>query len=354
MTSAPDAASMENQNKDVERGADLLKRLFERLPEMLADHRKLDADFRRRCYQRWKDGIDQLQMFIVMSEEFGSTFNQRERPRAVREQNYTFEATVALHARAVNVANEILALLREGFPDGALSRWRTLHEIAVAATFLAQNDREVSKRFIAHRGIMSAKALKQYVEFLPRSNMTPLEPGSLEAAEAMKASLIEEFGPEFKEEMGWAYPVISKAKGINLYDLEVATGLDHWRPRFKWASDDIHVGAKPYHASLGAAETPLDKPVLLTGRSNSAFTDPAHMCVISLNLANHALPEDYRSDEDRMVLMALRLLSDLIGETFLEIDRQTGRKSARAKGLAKDRADIHTDDSIEPGDWSNE
>ncbi len=320
--------------KDVERGADLLKRLFEQWPKMLADHRKLDAGFRRRCYKRWKGGLDQLQMFIVMSEEFGSTFNERERPRAVREQNYTFEATVALHARAIRVSNEILTLLREGYPDGALSRWRTLHEIAVVATFLAQNDREVSKRFIAHRGIVSAKALKQYVEFLPRSNMTPLEPGNLEAAEALRASLIEEFGPEFDEEMGWAYPIINKAKRINLYDLEVVTGLDHWRPRFKWASDDIHVGAKPYHASLGAAETPLDQPVLLTGQSDSAFTDPAHMFVISLNLANHALPEAYRTDDDRMVLMALRLLDNLVGETFLEIDRKTGRRSARAKALA--------------------
>lgn len=33
-----------------------------------------------------------------------------------------------------------------------------------------------------------------------------------------------------------------------------------------------------------------------------------------------------------MMLMALRLLSDLVGETFLEIDRQTGRKAAKAKG----------------------
>ena len=120
---------------EIQRGADLLKALYERLPVMLADHGKQDAGFRRRCYRRWRDGLDQLKMFIVMRKEYGSTFNQRERPRAVREQSYTFEATVALHARAIRVSNEILALLCEGFPDGALSRWRTLHEIAVAATF---------------------------------------------------------------------------------------------------------------------------------------------------------------------------------------------------------------------------
>jgi len=325
----------DEQESGIERGADLLERLFDSLPQMLLDHRKHEAGFRRRCYKRWKDGLDLLKMFLVMSEEFGSTFNERERPRAVTEQNYTFEATVALHARAIRVSKEILALLREGYPDGALSRWRTLHEIAVVSTFLARSDRDVSKRFIAHRGVASAKALKQYVEFLPRSNMKPLEPGDIELAEQHRAALIEEFGKDFGEEMGWASPVGSKTKGINLFDLELATGLDHWRPRFKWASDDIHASAKPYHASLGMAETPLDTPMLLVGPSNSAFTDPAHMCVISLNVANHALPDEYLNEDDRDLLMALRLLSDLVGETFLEIDRETGRKSARAKALAK-------------------
>ena len=316
--------------REVENALALLDDLRGHLPAMLRDHNKSDAGFRRRSYNRWKAGFDKLKMFIVMSEEFGSTFNDRNRSRAVFEKNYKFETTVALHARSVRVSNEILALLREGYPDGALSRWRTLHELAVVATFLTGNDKEVSKRFIAHRGIASAKALKQYVEFLPRSNMTPLQPGELELSEAGRVSLIAEFGKEFGEEMGWAYPVIPKPKKINLFDLEKYTGLDHWRPRYRWASDDIHVGSKPHHASLGAAERPLDQPVLLTGPSNSGFTDPAHMCVISLNLANHALPTEYLTDEERLILLTLRILSDEIGETFIKTDRETGRRSARA------------------------
>lgn len=324
-------------HRDVENALKLLDDLRLQLPEMLHEHRSHDVGFRKRSYKRWKAGLDKLKMFIVVSQELGSAFNELGRPRAVAEQNYKFEATVALHARSVRVANEILALLREGFPDGALSRWRTLHELAVVTTFLTNNDKEVSKRFIAHRAIANAKALKQYVKFLPRSNMTPLEPGVLNAAEATRTALLSEFGQEFDEDMGWAFPVIAKPKRINLYDLEVATGLDHWRPRFRWASDDIHAGPKPYHASLGMVETPIGKPLLLVGRSNSGFTDPAHMCVISLNLTNHALPEEYRTDDERMILVALRILSDELGETFLEIDRETGKRSARAVSADEER-----------------
>lgn len=311
-----DASKLENE------ATWFLDRLIESLPDMLAEHEENDKGFRVRCYERWKQGFDLLKMFIVVSEEFGSTINERERPAAFDKQDYKFEAVVMLHARGVRVANEILALLREGFPDGALSRWRTLHEIAVVTTFLNQNDMSISLRFLAHRGVMAYKALRQYDEFLPRSGMIPLAAGEIEVAKANRDQLIEEFGPEFAEEMGWAFPVIDKKRRINLFDLEVKTGLDHWRPRFKWASDDIHVGAKPPSASLGTSERERSQPVLLTGRSNSAFTDPAHMCVMSLNLANHAIPEEYLSELEKMLLVSLRILSDRLGQTFLEIDQR--------------------------------
>lgn len=316
--------------KRVEVAQQFLLDLFKRLPDGLKERKKLDAGFRRRCNKRWKAGMEPLEMFLMMSQEFGSTYNKRARPQAVAEENYKFEAIVALHARSLRVANELLALLREGFPDGALSRWRTLHELAATATFLSQHDKEVSKRFIAHRHVVNYKALCQYQEYLPRSGMGALEPGSLDRAKQRRDALVAEFGKEFGEEMGWAFPVIPKPKSINLFDLEVATGLDHWRPRFKWASDDIHASAKPYHASLGAAEVPTDKPVLLVGRSDSGFTDPAHMCVISLNLTNHALPVEYRTEEEEKLLLALRLLSGVVGEMFLDIDQRTSAKAAKA------------------------
>jgi hypothetical protein len=302
--------------------------LFKALPEMLEEHRELEKGFRERCYKRWKEGLDLLKMFIVMSEEFGATINERERKKAIDLRDHKFEATVRLHARSVRVANEILVLLGEGYPDAALGRWRTLHEIAVVSTFLSNEDESVSYRFLAHRGIINHKALKQYEEFLPRSNMMPLEPGILQASEDQRNNLIATHGSEFGDEMGWAFPVLNKRR-INLFDLEKHTGLDHWRPRFKWASDDIHASAKPYFASLGMSESRTDEPVLLTGSSNSGFTDPAHMCVISLNLSNHAIPDDYHAETDVVVLMALRRLSDQIGETFLDIDKESGKKSAR-------------------------
>jgi hypothetical protein len=314
--------------EDNEKAVALLAALKTKLPTELRRNDREDLGFRKRCYKRWKPGMDLLKMMLICSREFGSTYNERSRPLAARDQNFKFEAIVGLHARSLRVANEICALLIAGFPDGALSRWRSLHELAVVCYFLSGQNNEISKRFLAHRVIASWKAMKQHDEFSPRSKMAPFGPEKLAKAKSQRDASVEEFGIEFSEDMGWAFPAINKTKRINLHDLEVATGLDHWRPRFRWASDDIHAGHKPYHASLSADESA--DPVLVVGQSNSAFTDPAHMCAISLNLANHALPSEYYSGDDATILLMLRHLSDEIGETFFAIDMETGKRAANA------------------------
>lgn len=189
-------------------------------------------------------------------------------------------------------------------------------------------NKEISKRFLSHRVVVSWKAMKQHDDYAQRCNMSPFGQEKLDAAKSQRDAFIDQFGKGFGEDMGWAFPAINKQKQINLYDLELATGLDHWRPRFRWASDEIHAGHKPYNASLGASES-VD-PVLVVGQSNSAFTDPAHMCAISLNLANHALPSEYYSDDDVMILLMLQYLSDEIGQTFFAIQMETGENAANA------------------------
>lgn len=126
-------SAVENNDKALE----LLEALKAKLPKELRQKYKEDLGFQKRCYMRWKPGMDLLKMMLICSQEFGSTYNERSRALAVEEQNYKFEAIVGLHARSLRVANEICALLIAGFPDGALSRWRSLHELAVVGYFLS-------------------------------------------------------------------------------------------------------------------------------------------------------------------------------------------------------------------------
>jgi hypothetical protein len=124
----------------------LLNRLKAKAPGMLRKHREMDAGFSARNFERWREGFDLLQMLVVIGEESGSDFNTEFRPKAVEQRNLVFEAVCGLHARAVLVAREILCLLEGGFADGALARWRSLHEIAVVSAFLSERDNELAER----------------------------------------------------------------------------------------------------------------------------------------------------------------------------------------------------------------
>lgn len=302
----------------------LLKELKRTAPIRLREQRTLKRGFQARTFKRWKDGLDLLNILLVVSFEVGSKYNELNRPSAVENNDYRFEALVNLHARALRVAHEIHALLLSGFPDGALSRWRTLHEIAVIMTFLRYCDPIVSERFVVHRQITEYKAIKQYREYQDRANLEPIEDSQYEAARETKESIIEDYGSEMTRDYGWAALVLN-AKNPSLLDLETHVGLDHWRPRFKWACDDIHGGYRPVGTSLGESEA--CEPLLLAGASNSAFTDPAHMMAISLDLANHALLLDDSSIDLLVISGVLRTLTDEVGETFLRIDIGTGQPS---------------------------
>ena len=99
----------------------------------LKKEREDRSGFEARNFQRWKRGFDALEFFCGVAHEVGSAFNTTFRSEVKAQQDHRFEALTHLHARAILVTEEVLCLLRGGFPDGALARWRSLHEIAVHA-----------------------------------------------------------------------------------------------------------------------------------------------------------------------------------------------------------------------------
>ena len=304
--------------------ASLLAQLKKRWPNQLRNEMKQEAGFRKRTYARWKDGIDLLRMMLVISHEVGARFNELHRPHAANNDDYQFEALVNLHAQAIRVSREIVTLLEAGYPDGALSRWRTLHEIATIMTFLRHcDDVEVAERFLLHRRVVACKALEQYREYQDRARLDPIADDELEDARRAKTDVIDRFGSEMNSDYGWAAHKLGR-KRPTLFDLEKHVGLDHWRPRFKWACDDIHGSYRTIGTTLGEAESV--SPVLLAGASNSAFTDPAHMMSISLNMANAALLREAPTVDLLAILSVLESLANDVGSAFLDIEARTTRE----------------------------
>lgn len=222
-------------------GEFMLKDLKKKLPSLLRERRKSDAGFERRNYRRWKKPLDLLEMLWIISEEVGGIFNETERPAAVLSKDYQFEALVSLQARSLLITREILCLLYGGFPDGALSRWRSLHELAVIAVFLNDQDQEVSHRYLASFAFVALHAANQINKHAERANMEPFSDQEIKAMVARCNGFAVRFGKEMYSEYGWASVALNNPQP-NFTQLEKAVSLDHWRPRYRWASQHTHGG----------------------------------------------------------------------------------------------------------------
>lgn len=64
-----------------------------------------------------------------------------------KRKEYTFASINCLFARACQVYSEILCLVMNGFPDGALARWRTMYELCCYAEFIANNGEGVARAY---------------------------------------------------------------------------------------------------------------------------------------------------------------------------------------------------------------
>ena len=102
-------------------------------PRMLKSRRRARRSFESQLGRFWEDGLRLLEMMIVIATEAGDDFNSEFRPEAAKQRDFVFEVLTRLHARACQVASEVLTLIKSGYPDGAHARWRSLHEIAVVS-----------------------------------------------------------------------------------------------------------------------------------------------------------------------------------------------------------------------------
>ncbi|MBV8754912.1 MAG: hypothetical protein JO328_18815 [Hyphomicrobiales bacterium] len=137
-----------------------------------------------------------------------------------------------LHARACQIAEEMICLLSNGFADGAMARWRTLHEIAAVSLLISEHGDELAERYIAHEIVETRRAALQYEQFRTRLGEEPLTPKELQKIEDVYSNTIERFGQEFRNPRGWASKHLKKANPTiaNIhYDWITSLHTTDWR-----------------------------------------------------------------------------------------------------------------------------
>lgn len=234
------------------------------------------------------------------------------------------KALISIHARACRISDEILCLLRGGFPDAAIARWRTLHELSVLSFFLSKNDNELSQRYLDYSVIDSCKEMDEYISHQNTLGLEPLDKKTIESLKREKNNLIKKYGNNYSSNYGWAANVfLSKEKKQEKYyfkNIEEWVGLDYMGPYYKLACNNIHSGAKGNFYNLGLLEN--DGTVLLCGSSNYGLADAGQNTAISLKQICTVLLMQRAKYEHLILVKVMEKLSGEICEAFIEVQKQ--------------------------------
>lgn len=294
-------------------GDDLLGTLRDRWPEQEQIEDQDRRAFVRRLHERWGSPISLLRMMLTISREFGE-MTSRDIARLGQDVALRHRVLTRLHARSCQVFDEVVCHLANGFADGAMARWRTLHEIAVVAMFIRKEGEGTARRFLDHQSVETFNAAKSYRRFSSQLGYAPMTDEDFEASKLARDETVAKYEhePQFDSDYGWA----AEALGIerpHLLHIEESVGLDHFRPYYKLACQNVHASSKGSIERLGM---PGGSDALLAGPSNAGLSDPGQNSAISLYRSSLALGLLVPTMDSLVVLRVLAGLVDDACQSF--------------------------------------
>jgi hypothetical protein len=311
----------------------ILERWKELAPMIMADRKNERKEFESGLLKRWEKPLELLDILLGVSAELGETFDRQFRDAAAVSNDHVFIVLKFIHGRLCKVAGEVRLLLRSGYADGAMARWRTAYELVAIAFFVKEHGQDVAERYLAHQGI---EAWKTADDYLRSRGLDGDEFSEEDLQEAIKKRdrLCDIYGKEFAKLYGWAAEALER-KDVSFRDVEKASGISHLRPYYKMASHHVHAGVQGDRFSLGHPEGE-SREFLVAGPSIYGLADPGQDLAISVYQICTCLLATRPTSEHLAVHDAMHLLLDEIKDAFIEVHRDlekswSVRKSERRK-----------------------
>lgn len=280
--------------------------------------------FRERLEERWSEGFELLRMLLTIARELGNeTLKRHRRSKSTKHMHRRF-VLMRLHARGCQIADEITTLMSNGFADGAMARWRTLHELAVVATLIEDGDEDLARRYIDHDAVDTKRQADDHDKSQKILGNSPIGKRQRQSIEKTYNDYIKKYGKSFGGLYGWA------AKRLNLErptfkDIQEAAGRAGMDIYYKLASVNIHAGSRAMFFRLTNMGTP---EVLLAGRSNAGFVDPGKNMAFTLVQLTATLVGHVRDIDDMIELKTIITIRDAVPDALERADRKLRQDEA--------------------------
>lgn len=162
--------------------------------------------FNKNLERRWGKAIGMLRMLLTISRELGAEIAELRPPN----ESHLNDVLLRLHVRACQVTAEIIVLLENGYADGAMARWRTLHEIGIVMVLMREHGEQLAERYIAHRAVEAKSGMDQYALCFERLGYEELDQSECREIKDAYEDAINTYGKDFRGPYGWAAGFVNK------------------------------------------------------------------------------------------------------------------------------------------------
>ncbi len=224
----------------------------------------------------WGEALDKLELLIDFIRESFDYYYPVIQEKIRKEEDLVLFVLSRLMAKACRISQEILELLRNGWPDEAFARWRALHETVVILIFLSDNNTETSERYVDHEVVQVYK-LESTQRRIFLSNDEEVN-DDFRLLENDYKKIIEKYEKGFSSDYGWANKALG-LKRATFSDIEKSIKFNHFRHLYRESSSFVHSNANSLFYSLGVPDSWGD---FISGPSCMGAGRPGHSTAQSL------------------------------------------------------------------------
>jgi hypothetical protein len=305
----------------------LLERLKSGVLGKLEASRVVEGEFEAAVLRTWRKPFDLLGLLFYVCLEVAGEFGLEGEGGSSSGRSCVELALVKQQANACLVFNEIIHLLRSGFPSGAQSHWRTLHGIACVSYFISKHGEDMAKRFLDYEIVESYFQAQAIYEHQQKMECEALSENDFKTLKKDFNKMRKRYGSDFVKKANYPYGWVPRTvlKMRSLREIEKSVKLDTLRPYYDMARYNVYGGAKGLMFKPGFMKDKGSSVVVPVGPSNYGLADPGKSVAISLGQVTACLLLSVSSIKNMVIVEALRGLVDEICDAFGEIQAEFGK-----------------------------
>lgn len=203
---------------------------------------------------RHQGGLAALTLLHLAVFTTGAMFDRDHVPSARACDEPRVNVLRQLWASSIEAGGESLALLRSGYANGALARWRLVREAEVLASLVVGGGSELAQLFLDHSSFRATQIRGDYQAWAEAVGEERLTDDEMRKIGQVRGRLLSQH-PEWAGEYGWAHGAVkelskpyrdqnkrgNRSRGPTFADIEAAIGQRPSKLFYALASQAVHV-----------------------------------------------------------------------------------------------------------------